>query len=388
MTLPPPPPPSTTHQSLADFVKGVHAHLRRRVQDGVDSDKVWDEHVQLEKSMRDQYASSMHDLATNHWDNSENSESSRASRIEWVRKNVCLYFYGAEEWELIDSESSLGVVYPNSASFTSERSGLFAAICKDIRRDLFNAGQLKKDVESGRPLLSEEDAARVSSDGRARWKRCLTSAHWKSAKSETAIVGLPLRLLDVGSCFDPFGKFNAFQTLAIDISPATDSVVEMDYIKVEVTKSEENIGSSLSYCSDDSLGEKRQCIQEKSFHVVVFSLLLEYFPSPRQRWTCCWKANKVLTLDGVLVIITPDSSHVNKRAAQMKSWQNALETHLGFKRWKYEKLTHLHCMIYRKVADVEDLTSSFHDSDELSTLLYIPQDTNQSGTTPVDFECY
>ena len=89
-----------------------------------------------------------------------------------------------------------------------------------------------------------------------------------------------------------------------------------------------------------------------------------------------------MTLDGVLVIVTPDSSHVNKRAAQMKSWQTALETHLGFKRFKYEKLTHLHCMIFRKIAEVDPVVTL--ESDQLFSLLYIPQDTNVSGTIPID----
>jgi len=379
-----------THQSLADFIKGVHAHLRRRVQDGVDSDRVWDEHVELEKSIRDRYASAMRDLAINYWENSE----PKASRIDWVRDNVCQYFYGCDDWELIKNGSSFDVALSDAkdtdtSSYDSvaEKSGLFSAICKDIRRSLFDAGQLNKDTESGRLVLSEEDAARVHSEGRTRWKMCLCSARRKSSFADREWLGLPLRLLDVGSCFDPFSRFDLFDTLAIDISPATRSVVEMDFTHVDVTNSEGN-----SSCASEinraavSPVEKRQSIPGKSFHVVVFSLLLEYFPSPHLRWTCCWKANKVLTIDGVLAIITPDSSHVNKRAAQMKSWQTALENYLGFKRWRYEKLTHLHCMIYRKVAEVDDVPPSTLDAGELYAMLYIPQDRNQSGTTPVDID--
>merc|ERR1712168_96186 len=155
-------------------------------------------------TMRSQYASSMRDLATNHWENSNDSEV-KTSRIDWVRKNVCQYFYGDENWELIsnvkthliESSSSSSAVAslpgrPNdSTSFkvVAERSGLFAAVCKDIRRDMFDAGRLKKDSESGRPLLSGEDAARVSSDGVVRWRRCLTSVRADSARIDHSILG-------------------------------------------------------------------------------------------------------------------------------------------------------------------------------------------------------
>ena len=59
-----------SHRSLADYVKGVHAHLRQRVRDGEDADQVWADHISREKDMRQRYASSMHELAVNHWDKS------------------------------------------------------------------------------------------------------------------------------------------------------------------------------------------------------------------------------------------------------------------------------------------------------------------------------
>lgn len=35
-----------------------------------------------------------------------------------------------------------------------------------------------------------------------------------------------LKLLDVGSCYDPFRSFNEFDTTAIDISPANEVMLE------------------------------------------------------------------------------------------------------------------------------------------------------------------
>lgn len=48
----------------------------------------------------------------------------------------------------------------------------------------------------------------------------------------------------------------------------------------------------------------------------------------------------------MLVIATPDSSHASYNSILMKHWK--ILSKLGFWRIKYEKLTHIHCMIFRK----------------------------------------
>ena len=116
-------------------------------------------------------------------------------------------------------------------------------------------------------------------------------------------------------------------------------------------------------------GKQVKILPSELFHVVVFSLLLSYFPSAVQRWKCCCKAHKLLRLNGLLLIITPDSSHQNKNAAMMKSWKTGIES-LGFVRWKYEKQTHLHCMAFRKVAPCHSCNRNNGDAE----MMYIPQD--------------
>lgn len=119
------------------------------------------------------------------------------------------------------------------------------------------------------------------------------------------------------------------------------------------------------------------------FHVVVFSLLLSYFPSPYQRWLCCKKAHELLTLNGLLLIITPDSSHQGRHALMMRSWRVAVES-LGFKRYKYVKFSHMHLIAFRKVSPT---TSSDLVSRNYPEMLYIPQDFNtldEEGFT----DCY
>lgn len=107
-------------------------------------------------------------------------------------------------------------------------------------------------------------------------------------------------------------------------------------------------------------------LKRESYDVVVFSLLLEYLPRSEQRLTCCEKAYEILKGDGLFVIVTPDSSHQNKNMNMIKSWKAALEN-LGFARWRYEKLQHLHCMAFRKCYKKLGLKSNH-------TLLFIPQD--------------
>ena len=109
---------------------------------------------------------------------------------------------------------------------------------------------------------------------------------------------------------------------------------------------------------------------EQSFDAVVFSLLLSYFPHPAQRLKCCFNAHKILRMHGLLLVITPDSSHQNRHAVLMKQWKSGIEG-LGFSRWKYSKEQHLHCMTFRKVTIV---TGVCRDDDQQLT---IPQDSHQ-----------
>lgn len=61
-----------------------------------------------------------------------------------------------------------------------------------------------------------------------------------------------------------------------------------------------------------------------------------------------FQARQILQADGLLVIITPDSSHVGRNARMVRDWKMVIEN-LGFRRWRYEKLRHLHCMAFRKI---------------------------------------
>lgn len=109
-----------------------------------------------------------------------------------------------------------------------------------------------------------------------------------------------VKTLDVGSCFNPFGKKSGFDTLAIDIAPASSEVLKCDFTNVPVAEKTVIENNSVS-----SLGKS-------SYDCVIFCLLLEYLPVPSMRFDACQKAVQLLKDYGILFIITPDSSHQAK----------------------------------------------------------------------------
>nr|CAH7723395.1 unnamed protein product [Callosobruchus chinensis] len=186
------------------------------------------------------------------------------------------------------------------------------------------------------------------------------------------------RLLDVGSCYNPFSKFPHFETLAIDIAPAVDAVVKCDFLSL-------NIDKKLNISEANELLELPKC----SFDIVVFSLYLEYLPSPKQRLDSCSKAYELLKTEGILVIISPDSNHVGANAKIMKSWRSCLAK-VGFSRIKYEKLTHLHCMAFRKsyLKEIPLRWVQLHPNLNVYDEMYIPQDFKKINDCILDSEGY
>ena len=163
------------------------------------------------------------------------------------------------------------------------------------------------------------------------------------------------------------------------------SVLECDFLNVDIKAAKAEPSKSVTEPRDSdtpSVDQKESARQHlkhlfaDSYDTVVFSLLLSYLPSTRQRLQCCINAHRLLRLHGLLLIITPDSSHQNKHARMMKAWKNCIEA-LGFHRWRYIKDTHLHCMAFRKTRNIVDYSAlaSSHP------LLCIPQDSQELVTS-------
>ena len=119
----------------------------------------------------------------------------------------------------------------------------------------------------------------------------------------------------------------------------------------------------------------------ESCHVVVFSLLLEYLPTSQQRVACCQTAWKLLVIDGLLLIVTPDSRQQHRNHRFTRDWRKTIES-IGFARCRYEKLQHLHCMAFRKVA-TDDCQPGQPES--VDSALSIAQD--KDGCVDTDMLC-
>ncbi|XP_067683648.1 S-adenosylmethionine sensor upstream of mTORC1-like isoform X1 [Haliotis asinina] len=326
------------HKRLARFVKGVHADLRKKFKaNNGDYAKIWDDHCQ-NKEVLAQYADAMHHLALDHW--SKKPES----RIDWCRDTALEFFH---------------------------HGGLKQALEKDVRKYKYRCKEEKADEGTQIQLgVKEEEQEQTQ----PRTKTQDDPRNFSYNQISLPFAG-KVRLLDVGSCYNPFEQFDEFLAIGIDISPAKPSVYHCDFLHLETTDPLQVAMDTLdTYVSN--LRDPIERLPRQIFHVVVFSLLLEYLPSAYQRWLCCQKAHSLLMLNGLLLIVTPDSHQQHRNAAMMKSWRVAIES-MGFQRWRYIKLDHIHCMAFRKVEKPD--TGHCLVEGVSPDMLHIPQDYNNAG---------
>lgn len=286
---------SEEHKSLAHYLKQVHSSLRK-ASNKFGAEQAWREHCDNKDTLKT-YAQCMEKLATTHWTENSNSETSEAvSRIKW------------------------------NADF-----------CHDY---FVNKSYIKY-------RLKEIDIAS---------KIKMTIATEESFSN-------PIKLCDVGSCYNPFSIYKFLDVIAIDLCPANNSVYECDFLNV-------SIGSKL----DISEGKVSQ-LCENYFDAVTFCFLLEYIPSPDLRLKACDNAYRILKPGGLLLINTPDSKHVGANSKIMKCWQFAL-ANIGFSRIKYEKFKHMHCMAFRKniCKDTAVRWANLHRETYMQCAIHIPQD--------------
>ncbi|XP_014234402.1 probable methyltransferase BMT2 homolog [Trichogramma pretiosum] len=146
-----------------------------------------------------------------------------------------------------------------------------------------------------------------------------------------------LDILDVGSCYNPFENESFFNVTPIDIAPYSEDVIKCDFLNLKVD-------NQKTFSNDGELIE----LPKNSFDAVIFSLLLEYIPCPKLRFSCCQKAFDLLKYGGILLIITPDSKHQGANTKIINTSWKATLSKVGFMRTHYEKLPHIHCLIFRK----------------------------------------
>ncbi|XP_067632914.1 S-adenosylmethionine sensor upstream of mTORC1 [Eurosta solidaginis] len=292
------------HLQLAAIIKVCHENLRTQSRlKGIR--KAWNEHLQNE-SLLQEYSKAMHRLASIWETNTTNPNLFARSRVKWIIDYCKSYF---------------------------------------LDKKIF----LEKREREQRLEVSYADIRIIQ----------------KFSKERTNFSDF-INVLDVGSCYNPFGEEANFNVTAIDLCPATKDVLKGDFLKIRTEKNNDEI------CTTS--GEVTY-LPFEYFDCVIFSLLLEYIPTPQERLHCCSKAYELLRPEGILIIITPDSQHVGKNAKLMKNWRYILGT-LGFYRICFEKLPHITCLVFRKALNpaVAQKWAELHREDYMSTTINIPQD--------------
>lgn len=291
---------------LSGFIKEVHKNLRNKSK-AIGPDLAWKSHLEEEKQLRD-YAEAMKTLSEAHWTN----RCTEPNRIEWTVAQCRKYF-----------DQNLNENYREKEEIILEKA-------------------YNEDINPHKPVPC-----------------------YRRITKETAI-----KLLDVGSCFNPFQKYENFEVIAIDIAPSISSgVYKMDFTNVTILETTNSF---------DACHNRLNHLPSQYFDVVVFSLLLEYLPSSEQRIKCVQNAYEVLDNEGLLVIITPDSKHVGANAKLMKNWRYTISL-MGFNRIVFEKMEHVTCMIFRKCIDksVSIRWANLHKEEYMTEQLNIPQDFNE-----------
>jgi len=330
-------------------IQKTHKDLREKLAKEKDMSLVWKSHLENADVLK-QYAEAMKNMAQNKWDKGSTGQS----RIKWC-EDICDSFFngGGLQKQLDKDERRRGYYEKDPSSFVCGPNPY-------VQTDLTSIKQVSN-VETTTDSESDLEPPKAK---RSR---------------------VTLKLLDVGSCYNPFK--DCFDTLAIDLQPATKDVYKADFLNVKLVKSNEFILPKVG--QEEGEHQVLANLPTDHFDVVAFCLLLTYVPCPTARWLMCSRAHKVLKTNGLFLLVTPDSNCVNKRAKLTKQWKEAI-TSIGFQRVHYSKTAHLHHFAFRKVScahlwDRRSIVSKPPgDVDSHLEKLHIPQDFTIGKTDKVE----
>ena len=178
-----------------------------------------------------------------------------------------------------------------------------------------------------------------------------------------------LRLVDVGSCYNPFESptdKSIFEVVALDLRPVDDSsVYKCDFLELRVGGSTSSlIATLLPGCGKGASNSSFKLCQLPggNYDVVCMSLVLSYLPSPQSRLHMVSKARELLKgpcsssegyYGGLLLIVEKESVLAGSLSPELKKrWRESVES-VGFAHLRYELLStgdrRSHCYAFRAV---------------------------------------
>lgn len=258
-----------------------------------------------------------------------------------------------ELWQAVVSDTRALQAYAQAAAHTGGRGfvrdahrwgvhaareffhggGAAAAAVKDARRRHFQ--------QHGTRLAPAEEAAVRDA---------------AQAAVAAALGGGRIRVLDIGSCHDPWRREqgNDFDVVALDLHPLGEHVFRCDFLALDV-------GTSMAFDPPqhpcDGAGTLHR-LAAASFHVAVLSLVLSYVPDAMARARMVALARRLLhDTAGLLLIVTPISTDAGftprRQLPVLQEWRESIEQ-MGFARHAYERLRTVHVMAYRTVAPPQE----------------------------------
>lgn len=234
---------SARDRARAAWRRGVivnhHRALRAAAREAEDVDETWERTIVEQKPALRAYAEAATEVGNRAW---------VVSALEWCVDAMGRYFS--------DGEGSL------KAATTS-----FSWQLANKRR----ARELKRAETSSKATIEMMMRDVVESDGP------------RGTPDRSAAAGTSIKILDVGSCWDYFnlhfkgpwpGRLSV-ETTACDLMPSVPSVYECDWLKVEFGNAQRVTDRRL------------EAVAQHAADVVVFSLVLSYLPTPKQRGGWC-----------------------------------------------------------------------------------------------------
>ncbi|XP_018022163.1 S-adenosylmethionine sensor upstream of mTORC1 [Hyalella azteca] len=342
-------------RDLAFVLRDTHRKLKMEWLQDKAFDEIWSRHTS-DTSLLTDYAAAMLAIRR-HWE--LNKESSPERRNIWLWRILNKYFMEGENVKALEDEVRLATRHMSDMTTSQEELEELTQRIKTTLRPIIKSQLNSQDSSCSSEMLAKminselqfikEDLDVDTSRGNSFFNAIGgTGNFWSRRFSETDRV----RVLDVGSCYNPLGRHPKLLVTPIDLMPATKDVYKCDFLQLEVADPSDcdippELASSEDPSSDCDSTPTIERLPCESFDAVVFSLMLDYIPCPEARLECCRKASELLKPGGLLLIVTPSCSAgmLNPLLFKYFHWHLAK---LGLKKHVSKKTSGFRTFSYRK----------------------------------------